>query len=338
MFLGLLLAGFQRWFRVFAPEAVAGAMDKNVFESRFAHAQRLYLSRKRLDYVGDEAVSIFNFQANLVVHDRGTYMELVANALRQRLRVARFEQDYVASDLAGQGFGRAERYQVAFVQDGETVAAFGFFHQVSGDNDGDALLIAQDLEILPKVAPSTGIETGRRLVEEQNLGMVKQAFGELDATLHSSGKSFHAIGTAVEQSDAGKDLVDAGFKFGPAQTVEVSLMPEVFVGRELGINALGLEDDTDVAAQGPRLADGIEAGDGGAPGRGDHERGENAEQGGFAAAVRPQQTKKLGGANVEGDAVERGAILVTMDKVANRNDGLGRVFGRLGGGREVDRG
>ncbi len=108
----------------------------------------------------------------------------------------------------------------------------------------------------------------------------------------------------------------------PAQAVEVSLMPEVLVGGELGIDALGLEDDADVTAQGSGLPDGVKAGDGGAAGRRHHERGKNAEESGFSAAVRTEQTKKLGGADVERDAVERGAVLVTMDKVANDNDGL----------------
>jgi hypothetical protein len=94
--------------------------------------------------------------------------------------------------------------------------------------------------------------------------MMKQAFGELDAALHASGKSFHTIGRTVEQSNAREDFVDARFKFGTTQAIEVSLMPEVLVGRELEVNALRLEDDADVAAQGSGLANGVEAGNHGA--------------------------------------------------------------------------
>src|SRR5208337_1569847 len=209
-------------------------------------------------------MSIFNFQADLIVHDGGIDVKLAADVAGQGLRVARFEQNDVAADFAGEGLGRAERYQVAFVQDGEAVAAFGLFHQVGGDDHGNALLIAEDLEILPKVAPRAGIEAGGRLVEQQNLGMMEQSFGKFDAPLHSSGKCFYAIGGAVEQSHAGEDLVDALLEFGTAQAVEVSLMPEVLVGGELEVDALGLEDDADMAAQRSGLANGVEAGDGGA--------------------------------------------------------------------------
>src|SRR5580658_259373 len=107
--------------------------------------------------------------------------------------------------------------------------------------------------------------------------MMKQAFGEFDAALHASGESFHAIVAAVEQSDAGQDLDDSLLELGAAQAVEVSLMPEVFVGGELKVDALRLEDDSDVAAQGSGLADGVKAGDHGAAGSRNHERGKNAE-------------------------------------------------------------
>ena len=209
------------------------------------------------------------------------------------MRVARFEQNDVAADLAGQCLGRAQRHQIAFIQNGEPVAAFGFFHQVGGDDDGDVLLIAEDLQVLPKIAPGAGIEAGGGLVEQQNLGMMKQTLGELDAALHASGESFDPIGGAVEQSDAGQNFVDSCLEFGAAQAVEVSLMPEIFVGGELGIDALRLEDDADVAAQRSGLANGVEAGDGGAAGGGDHERGKNAEQRGLAAAVRAEQVRRV---------------------------------------------
>src|ERR1035441_5484544 len=82
-------------------------------------------------------------------------------------------------------------------------------------------------------------------------------------------------------------------------------MPEVFVGGEFRIDALGLEDDANVAAQGSGLANGVQARDGGAAGGRDHERGKNAEESGLAAAVRTEETEEFSGVNFERDAVER---------------------------------
>jgi hypothetical protein len=109
-------------------------------------------------------------------------------------------------------------------------------------------------------------------------------------------------------------------------------MPEILVGGEFRIDALGLEDDADVAAQGSGLVNRVQASDGGAAGSRDHERGENSEQSSLAAAVWAKEAEEFGGANVEGDAVKRDAVLVAMHQVANGNDGLGREFGRLSGG------
>ena len=55
---------------------------------------------------------------------------------------------------------------------------------------------------------------------------------------------------------------------------------------------------------------------------GKHEGGENTEQGGLAAAVGAEQSEEFGGADVEGNAVEGGAILVAVNEILNGDDGV----------------
>src|SRR5258707_15329316 len=105
-------------------------------------------------------MSIFNFEADPVVHDGGIEVKGIADAVGQSLRITRFEQNNVAANLTGERLGRSQRHQVAFVQYGEAVAAFRFFHQVRGDGNGDTPLITGDLEGLPEGAPGAGIEAG----------------------------------------------------------------------------------------------------------------------------------------------------------------------------------
>ena len=88
------------------------------------------------------------------------------------------------------------------------------------------------------------------------------------------------------------------------------------------VDALRLEDDADMAAQCSGLADGVEAGDRGAAGSRDHERGKNTEQSSLAAAVRAEQTEEFGRLNVERNAVQRGAVLIAVDEIANGDDWL----------------
>ena len=135
------------------------------------------------------------------------------------------------------------------------------------------LLIAENLKVLPQVVPRAGIEASGRLVKQQNFGMVKQSFGELDAALHPTRKSFQPIATPIEQSHAGKNLGDSLLQVGPAQAVKMSLMPKVFIGGELWIDALRLENDAYPAAQSSGLANCIECGDCGAARSRHHERG-----------------------------------------------------------------
>jgi len=114
------------------------------------------------------------------------------------------------------------------------------------------------------------------------------------------------------------------------------LMPKILIGSELGVDTLCLKHHADAPAQGSGLAHGIEAGDGRAPGSRHHERRENAKQCRLAAAIWPEQSEEFGGANVERNPLERGAVLVTMHQVAHANDGLATWRDRLGGRSEVE--
>ena len=87
--------------------------------------------------------------------------------LRQNSGVSRgIEQDDVAADFAFQFCGSAESHQISLIHDGKAVAAFGLFHQMRRDQNGNVLLVAQDLQILPEIAPGTGIKPRGRLVQQ----------------------------------------------------------------------------------------------------------------------------------------------------------------------------
>ena len=300
---------------------MSGAVDEDVFQRGLADAEGLNFAGKGFDDVGDKAMAVLDFEADLLVHDGGIDMEFAANLSCQRLWIAGFQEDYIAADFSGERFGCAESDEVALVQDGEAIAALGFFHEMGSDDDGDALLVAEDSEVLPEVAAGAGIETGGRFIEEQDLGMVEQTFREFDAALHSAGEGFNVIVGTVEQSYAGENLVDTIFEVGATEAVEMSLMPQVFAGGEFGIDALGLKDDADVAAEGSGLVNGVEAGDGCAARSGDHQCGQNPEKRGLAAAVRTKQTEKLGGQDIKRNTIERAAVGVTVNQVADLNDG-----------------
>ena len=231
------------------------------------------------------------------------------------------EQDHVAADFTFQLRGRAQGHQVAFIHDGEAVTALGFFHEMRGDEHRDVFLVAQRPQVLPEIAPGAGIEAGGGLIEQQHSGMMQQSFGQLDAALHAAGKSFDQFLAAIGQADAAEDFLNPVLQGGAAQTVEMSLMPEILVGGEFEVDALGLKDHADLATQTRRLARGIATHDGSAPRGRKHKSGKNAEECGLAAAVGAEQSEQFRRTHVEGNAIQSRAVAVAMHQVLDGNDG-----------------
>jgi len=54
-------------FAIFGPELVAGAVNEDILERRFAHRDGLNLSREGLDHVGNEAMPAFALDPHLIV-------------------------------------------------------------------------------------------------------------------------------------------------------------------------------------------------------------------------------------------------------------------------------
>ena len=152
--------------------------------------------------------------------------------------------------------------------------------------------------------------------------MMQQSLGQFDAALHAAGESFDQLLGAIGEADAGEDFLNSLLQGGAAQTVKMSLMPEIFVGGEFQVDALGLKDHADLAPQARRFLRGVAAHDGGASGGRKHQGGKNPEERGLAAAVGAEQAEQFRGAHVERNAVQSGAVAVAMHQVLYGNDGL----------------
>ena len=146
---------------------------------------------------------------------------LAATAKRAPMRPAsdsgsrRIQQNDVAADLLLQLGRRAQRDQISVTENRQPVAALGLFHQVCGHDDGHPLLIAQDLQVLPQVAPRARIEPGGRFVEQQHRWTVQQALGQFQAALHAAGERLDAVFGAVGQAHAAQHLAARAFSAAP---------------------------------------------------------------------------------------------------------------------------
>jgi hypothetical protein len=205
------------------------------------------------------------------------------------------------------------------VQQHEPVAAVGLFQNVSGQQDGDAFLLAEAFDVAREVAPRRRVEPGGSLVHQQDLRTMQQRLGNFDAPAQSSGERLDEIVPAVRQSEALHRAINALPQDAPAQPVQMSLGSKVLSDRERTIQALRLEHDAHVAAHAGGVAHHITPGDERAPSARDHHGRKYSEQRGLPAPIRPQQAEDFALLHFEADIRKREAVAIAMSQVLDKN-------------------
>src|SRR5688572_15939178 len=98
-----------------------------------------------------------------------------------------FERRPAPGHLLAQARGIARVEDASLVKQGDVRAALCFVHVGRRHEDGDA--VGEELrEQLPEFAARHGVNTGRRLVEQNQLGLVHQRAGQRQLLLHATGK------------------------------------------------------------------------------------------------------------------------------------------------------
>jgi hypothetical protein len=100
-----------------------------------------------------------------------------------------------------EGIGFIDGDDRTVVDDGDPLGVFRLVHVVRGEEDGHTFLAAQPLDVLPDECSGLGVETDRRLVEEQNPGSVEHAASDLEAPGHSSRVRRHQVLAAIRKCD-----------------------------------------------------------------------------------------------------------------------------------------
>src|SRR5438045_3315836 len=136
-----------------------------------------------------------------------------------------------------QRIGRAVGYDFAVVDISQVAAALGFVHIVRGDEKRDALP-AEVKQQVPQFAPSYGIDSGGRLVEINNLGLVQHGAAQrqplLPAARQFAGQAM-AVGLQTVAIYGLFDLAGAGLGIEAVDLrVETQILQhgEVIVERE----------------------------------------------------------------------------------------------------------
>src|SRR4051812_11452793 len=158
---------------------------------------------------------------------------------------------------------------------------------------------------------------------------MQKTFGEFKAALHATGESLCFILRAINEPDTGQCFLNTSFERRASESVKVADVHKIFGGGELYVDALGLEDDADLASKSVGIGSGIVAHDDGASAHRKHESRKNTEHRGLAATVGAEQAEDLGLAHVEADAVESSASVVLVTEVLNADYGLGSLGDRI---------
>src|SRR5438105_5336502 len=147
------------------------------------------------------------------------------------------------------------------------------------------------------VAPAERIEAAHRLVEDQQLGIVKERGGESEALEHALGILAESQGRPLPEPDAAEPMFRSGLSVSPAETGELARELEILdpaqVIVEIGLlrqeaEALATGRANDRVAEHPCLA-----------ARGFVESDQELERGGLAGAVGAQEAHYLAAAHLE---------------------------------------
>src|SRR5690348_2096726 len=99
-------------------------------------------------------------------------------------------------------------------------------------------LVPECRQILPKIAAGARIETGGRFVQQQNRGMMKQTFAQLQAPLHAPGERLRFFVSAVREADSAQNFFDPGGHRSTVQSIQMALVAKVLGGSKLYVDAL----------------------------------------------------------------------------------------------------
>ncbi len=173
-------------------------------------------------------------------------------------------------------------------------------HEDGGEPERALQALDLDLHVETQVA----VERGERLVEQQDRRLDRERTGERHPLLLAARElARQAIAEAAELHRL-EEAVDLGGDLGPARAAGTQAIGDVLRHGHVRKQGVVLEDDADVALVGRQVID-RRAVDPHPAGDLADKAGDDAEQGGLAAARRPEQRHDLAGLDRQADAVDR---------------------------------
>ena len=224
-----------------------------------------------------------------------------------------------AADEVG---GRPASDDDTVAQDREPVGEMLRLFHVVGREHHRLAEIAKTTDHVPRVAARLGIETRRRFVEEEEIGIADEPERHVDPALLSSRQRAEALRAVLAQPDERDRLVDV------ARVREVaSEHADGLTHRVHRIELALLEHEPDPLAPCARRPSGIDAEHRHLAGGTGAVALEDLDRGGLARAVRAEQPEDLALADFEIDPLHRLVRSVAFPETADRDDGVTHAAG-----------
>jgi hypothetical protein len=92
------------WLRTvgIGPEAMPGAVNEDIFQSRLAYRNRIDFAGESLDDIGDKTMTVLAFDADFAGQNLSLYGEAAFDPLSQRIGVTGIEDDDITANFVPQ--------------------------------------------------------------------------------------------------------------------------------------------------------------------------------------------------------------------------------------------
>ena len=237
--------------------------------------------------------------------NRFKVMDISRSAVLSGHVVATMLRSLVAiTAIIGVAFAMGFRAHAGFL---DWLGVIGLIEVLGGQEDGHAVghQLADDV---PHRAAAARIQSGRRLVQENDLGPADQRHGQIQLPAHAAGIGRCRLAGRFGQIEALQQVRDHLLGFAGAQPVEIRHQLEVLLAGQQLVHRGELAGDPDDRAHRLGLGRDVVPGYADRPAVGFHQRGQHVHRGRLARPVGAEQGKNGARADIEIDAIEHGLV------------------------------
>ena len=213
------------------------------------------------------------------------------------------QRELLLAELAHQRGFLLDQDQLAAIDHADAVGhLLGFLDVMRGEDDGDARLTHRPHQA-PHVLPQLDVDAGGRLIEEQDLRLMRERLGDHDAALHAAGQRHDLAVLLVPERQVFQHFLDEGRVrlLAEQQAAETHRRPHRL--ERVGVKLLRHQPDQ--RARRAIVLDEMMAADQHRTGGRIDDAADDVDQRGLAGAVRPEQREDFAARDVEIDALQR---------------------------------